>query len=102
VGLFKKITSILTIKKGIHIRGEYVLQEKYGTQKKAEAFYKKQMLDHLNDEMMQFASKQEIAIISTSDAKGNCDTSFRGGPLGLLKFWTKRHSFILNIWGMGY
>ena len=29
--------------------------------------------------MMQFASKQEIAIISTSDAEGNCDTSFRGG-----------------------
>ena len=48
-GIIQKITSIFTIKKGMHIRGEYILQEKYGTQKKAEAFYKKQMLDHVND-----------------------------------------------------
>ena len=101
VGLFKKITSIFTIKKEIHIRGEYVLQEKYGTQKKAEAFYKKQMLDHLNDEMMQFASKQEIAIISTSDAEGNCDTSFRGGSPGFIRILDEKTLIYPEYMGNG-
>lgn len=89
------------MKKEIHIRGEYVLQEKYGTQKKAEAFYKKQMLDHLNDEMMQFASKQEIAIISTSDAEGNCDTSFRGGSPGFIRILDEKTLIYPEYMGNG-
>ena len=99
--LFKKIISIFTQKKEIHIRGEYVLQEKYGTQKKAEAFYKKQMLDHLNNEMMQFASKQEIAIISTSDAEGNCDTSFRGGHPGFMRILDEKTLIYPEYMGNG-
>ena len=100
-GLFNKITSIFTQKKEIHSRGEYVLQKKYGTHKKAEAFYKKQMLDHLNDEMIQFASKQEIAIISTSDVEGNCDTSFRGGPPGFIRILDEKTLIYPEYMGNG-
>ena len=100
-GLFNKILSIFTQKRENHIRGEYVLQEKYGTHKKAEAFYKKQMLDHLNDEMMQFASKQEIAIISTSDVEGNCDTSFRGGPPGFIRILDEKTLIYPEYMGNG-
>ena len=99
--LFNKILSIFTQKRENHIRGEYILQKKYGTHKKAEAFYKKQMLDHLNVEMMQFASKQEIAIISTSDVEGNCDTSFRGGPPGFIRILDEKTLIYPEYMGNG-
>jgi uncharacterized protein len=66
-------------------RGEYILQEQYGTRKRAQAFYENQMLDFLNDNMRDFLSKQTMMFISTSDADGNCDSSFRGGTPGFVR-----------------
>ena len=65
--------------------GEYLLQEKYGTTKKAAAFYNNQMLGHLNQVMMDFISKQDMMFISTADANGNCDSSFRAGTPGFVQ-----------------
>lgn len=57
--------------------GEYLLQEKYGTTKKAAAFYNNQTLDSLNQLMTDF--------ISTADSNGNCDSSFRAGTPGFVR-----------------
>src|SRR5690625_6504224 len=65
--------------------GEYLLQEKYGTTKKAAAFYNNQMLGHLNQLMVDFISKQDMVFISTADANGNCDSSFRAGTPGFVQ-----------------
>lgn len=66
-------------------RGEHILQEKYKTSKKAVSFYNKQMINYLNDDMKCFITNQEMMFISTSDSKGNCDSSFRAGEKGFIK-----------------
>jgi predicted pyridoxine 5'-phosphate oxidase superfamily flavin-nucleotide-binding protein len=64
--------------------GEHVLQVQYGTTGRAQAFYDRQVLDHLNDRMQQFIVRQEMMFVSTSDAGGECDCSFRAGPPGFV------------------
>jgi len=71
-------------------RGEHRLQKELATTKKALAFYNKQMLDHLNPTMMEFLAEQEIVFIATSDAKGECDCSFRTGPSGWVRVIDER------------
>ena len=66
-------------------KGEHRLQKELDTTKKALAFYNKQMLDHLNPTMCEFLADQEIVFIATSDAKGECDCSFRTGPPGWVR-----------------
>jgi uncharacterized protein len=63
-------------------RGERVLQEQYGTTARAGAFYSNQMLDHLNDAMRGFLERMDMVFVSTADAEGACDSSFRAGPAG--------------------
>ena len=65
-------------------KGEHNLQKEFETEKRALAFYNSQLLNHLNPEMQQFISEQEMVFISTSDAKGECDSSFRAGDTGLV------------------
>ena len=65
--------------------GEHALQDRYGTFKRAAAFYDKQMLDHLNPLMKEYLARQEMAFISTSDGNGECDASFRAGPPGFVR-----------------
>lgn len=65
--------------------GEHALQGRYGTFRRAAAFYDKQMLDHLNPLMKEYLARQEMAFISTSDSSGECDASFRGGPPGFVR-----------------
>lgn len=66
-------------------RGEHLLQEKFGSMKKAAAFYDKQMLDSLNDVMKWFISKRDLMFISTADRSGNCDSSLRAGNPGFVR-----------------
>jgi predicted pyridoxine 5'-phosphate oxidase superfamily flavin-nucleotide-binding protein len=42
------------------------------------------MLDHLNEGMQSFVNRMELVFISTSDARGDCDSSFRAGPAGFI------------------
>lgn len=64
--------------------GEHQAQEKFGTTRRAQAFYNKQMLDYLNPPMREFIARQEIVFIATSDAHGECDCSFRAGLPGFI------------------
>ena len=71
-------------------KGEHNLQKKFETEKRAFAFYNAQLLQHLNPEMQQFISEQEMVFISTSDAKGECDASFRAGDTGFVLVLDKK------------
>jgi predicted pyridoxine 5'-phosphate oxidase superfamily flavin-nucleotide-binding protein len=65
--------------------GEHELQEKLGTAKRALAFYDNQVLDHLTELMRDFIARMPMAFISTADAHGECDSSFRAGPPGFMR-----------------
>jgi uncharacterized protein len=65
--------------------GEHELQRRYGTEKRAAAFYDTQMLDHLNEQMREFMADQEMVFIASADAHGECDASFRSGPRGFVR-----------------
>jgi predicted pyridoxine 5'-phosphate oxidase superfamily flavin-nucleotide-binding protein len=65
--------------------GEHLLQERYDTTERARRFYTQQVLDHLNERMRTFVSNQEMMFVSTSDAKGECDNTFRAGPPGFVR-----------------
>jgi predicted pyridoxine 5'-phosphate oxidase superfamily flavin-nucleotide-binding protein len=64
--------------------GEHELQQEYGTGERASRFYAHQMLDHLNERMREFVGRQEMMFVSTADAGGRCDASFRAGPPGFI------------------
>ncbi len=65
-------------------QGERELQVKYGTQERADRFYKKQMFDHLNPRMLEYLLRQEMMFVASSDSKGECDCSLRSGPPGFV------------------
>ena len=84
------------------LKGEHQLQEELGTTRRAQAFYKQQMLDYLNPSMREFISSQQMVFIATSDSKGECDCSFRMGPPVLSTSWTVKHLRIPSTEAMGY
>ncbi len=65
--------------------GEQLLQEELGTQARAEAFYRDQVLDHLNERMRDFVAEQEMVFIATANGQGECDSSLRAGPPGFVR-----------------
>jgi uncharacterized protein len=67
------------------LSGEFILQEKYNTRKRAISFYNNQMLDYLNPHMKEFIAEQDMVFISTADRAGNCDSSFRAGSQGFVR-----------------
>lgn len=71
--------------------GEHALQDADGTQQRACRFYDEQMSDRLNDQMIEFVGRMEMAFVATSDSKGECDATFRAGPPGFIRVldeWT--------------
>ncbi|TLF78458.1 pyridoxamine 5'-phosphate oxidase family protein [Nocardia cyriacigeorgica] len=64
--------------------GEHELQERHGTQDRARRFYDDQVRDRLNDQMIEFVGRMDMAFIATADARGECDASFRAGEPGFL------------------
>lgn len=65
-------------------QGERELQEKFGTKRRAAAFYDNQMIDYINGQMKDFIKKQQFMFVSTSDRQGNCDSTFRSGQKGFV------------------
>ena len=63
--------------------GEKTLQKQFNTIQDALIFYNKQVITYLSPLMQDFIAKQEMMFISTSDAKGECDASFRSGHRGI-------------------
>ncbi|MBF6437971.1 pyridoxamine 5'-phosphate oxidase family protein [Nocardia cyriacigeorgica] len=64
--------------------GEHELQERHGTQDRARRFYDDQVRDRLNEQMIEFVGRMDMAFIATADARGECDASFRAGEPGFL------------------
>ncbi|MDX2646777.1 pyridoxamine 5'-phosphate oxidase family protein [Streptomyces sp. PA03-1a] len=70
--------------------GEHRVQEEMGTADRADRFYTEQVLDHLNPLMREFTERQEMFFLSTADARGECDSTFRAGPPGFLTVLDER------------
>jgi hypothetical protein len=64
--------------------GEHLLQQRHGTAVRARAFYDHQVLDRLNERMQDFVRRMDMFFLATSDASGECDSSFRAGPPGFV------------------
>lgn len=64
--------------------GERELQDRYGTEDRAERFYSDQVRDRLNTQMIDFIHRMDMAFIATADKHGECDASFRAGNPGFL------------------
>jgi uncharacterized protein len=71
-------------------KGEHLAQAKFGTTRRALAFYNKQMLTYLNPLMREFIEHQELLFIATSDVHGECDCSLRSGCPGFVKVLDER------------
>jgi hypothetical protein len=71
-------------------KGEHGVQKKFGSSKRALAFYNNQMLDHLNLLMREFIVRQEMVFIATSDSQGECDCSLRAGRIGFVRILTEK------------
>lgn len=65
--------------------GEHALQAEWGNEKRAQAFYRNQMLDHLNPAMQAFIAEQSMLFIASADGHGECDCSFRAGGAGFVR-----------------
>ncbi|MEU6580082.1 pyridoxamine 5'-phosphate oxidase family protein [Nocardia sp. NPDC046763] len=64
--------------------GERELQERYGTEERAQRFYADQVRDRLNTHMIDFIRRMDMAFIATADKHGECDSSFRAGKPSFL------------------
>jgi predicted pyridoxine 5'-phosphate oxidase superfamily flavin-nucleotide-binding protein len=64
---------------------ERLLQDRFGTRERADAFYGRQVLDRLNEPMRRFVARQEMMFLATSDATGACDNTLRAGPPGFVR-----------------
>jgi predicted pyridoxine 5'-phosphate oxidase superfamily flavin-nucleotide-binding protein len=71
--------------------GERQLQDRLGTRQRADAFYARQTLDHLNDTMRGFIGRQKMMFLATADARGGCDNTFRAGPPGFVRTLDEEH-----------
>ncbi|QPJ66374.1 MAG: pyridoxamine 5-phosphate oxidase [Candidatus Nitrohelix vancouverensis] len=71
-------------------KGEKKLQKEFGCERNATSFYKNQMRDILNPAMQEFIAERDLVFIATSDAGGECDCSFRGGPRGFVRILNDR------------
>lgn len=68
-----------------------MLQDRLGTRGRADDFYARQVLDHLNERMRDFISHRPMMFLATSDAAGDCDNSFRAGPPGFVRTLDEHH-----------
>lgn len=70
--------------------GEHRLQQKFGKTTHAMAFYKHQVINHLNSPMQAFLARQEMMFVGSSDARGYADCAFRCGHAGFVKVLDER------------
>lgn len=64
--------------------GERRLQQLLGTADQAATFYDRQVQERLTPQMAEFIARQTMAFLSTADAGGACDVTFRAGPPGFV------------------
>ena len=68
----------------VNSEGEGQAQRMLGTARRAAAFYRNQMTNELNDKMQSFIARQEMVFLSTANAHGECDCSYRAGTAGFV------------------
>lgn len=68
----------------VNSEGEGRAQRMFGTSRRATAFYRNQMTNELNDKMQSFIARQEMVFLSTANANGECDCSYRVGTAGFV------------------
>jgi predicted pyridoxine 5'-phosphate oxidase superfamily flavin-nucleotide-binding protein len=81
--------------------GEKILQKQFNTTQDALVFYNKQVITHLSPLMQDFIQKQEMMFISTADANGECDASFRAGEVGFVIVLDEEHILYPEYKGNG-
>ncbi|AWI31732.1 hydrolase [Streptomyces sp. ICN441] len=64
--------------------GERRLQQLLGTAGQAGDFYDRQVQPRLTGQMAGFIARQTMMFLSTADAGGACDITFRAGPPGFV------------------
>ncbi|WP_432072545.1 pyridoxamine 5'-phosphate oxidase family protein [Streptomyces wuyuanensis] len=64
--------------------GERRLQQLLGTADQAGDFYDRQVQPQLTGQMADFIARQTMMFLSTADAGGACDITFRAGPPGFV------------------
>jgi predicted pyridoxine 5'-phosphate oxidase superfamily flavin-nucleotide-binding protein len=64
--------------------GEHALQLQHGTADRADAFYRNQVLDRLNERMVAFVGRMTMVFVATADGHGECDCSIRCGLPGFV------------------
>jgi predicted pyridoxine 5'-phosphate oxidase superfamily flavin-nucleotide-binding protein len=64
---------------------EKALQQRYGSTRRADRFYEKQVISCLNEKMIEFVSRQEMMFVSTADGEGHCDSAIRVGNPGFVR-----------------
>ncbi|GAA4077153.1 MULTISPECIES: pyridoxamine 5'-phosphate oxidase family protein [Streptomyces] len=70
--------------------GERALQAHLGTAERANSFYSRQVHPGLTPQMRDFVARQSMVFLSTADAGGRCDSSFRAGPPGFVTVLDER------------
>jgi uncharacterized protein len=65
--------------------GELAAQAKFGKETHALAFYKHQVIDHLNEAMLTFIGRMEMAFLATAGSGGECHATLRAGHPGFIK-----------------
>ncbi|ASO23051.1 hypothetical protein FHR81_003713 [Actinoalloteichus hoggarensis] len=65
--------------------GERRLQAAVGSEQRAQRFYRDQVLDRLNEMMIEFIGRMDMAFVASADSGGECDASLRAGPAGFIR-----------------
>jgi predicted pyridoxine 5'-phosphate oxidase superfamily flavin-nucleotide-binding protein len=81
--------------------GEHELQVRFGTEQRARDFYKRQMLDRLNQRMQDFVKRQRMLFLATADRRGECDCGIRTGDPGFVYVLDERTLLIPDYRGNG-
>jgi truncated hemoglobin YjbI/predicted pyridoxine 5'-phosphate oxidase superfamily flavin-nucleotide-binding protein len=81
--------------------GEHMLQMKYGSRDRAQAFYGRQVLSFLSPRMREFVAQQEFLFVATADRHGECDCTSKFGEPGFIRILGDKHLLYPEFRGNG-
>ena len=81
--------------------GEHLLQTRYGSRDRAQAFYGRQVLNFLSPRMREFVAQQEYLFVATADRHGECDCTSKFGKPGFIDVLGDKHVLYPEFRGNG-
>ncbi len=81
--------------------GEHLLQTRYGSRDRAQAFYGRQVLNFLSPRMREFVAQQEYLFVATADRHGECDCTSKFGKPGFIHVLGDKHVLYPEYRGNG-